>query len=446
MDEIKQFIEQNFFDWGPNKRQEIERLIFENLKREHIVLDNLIVDMPEIPCRYQTLKTYLLKRRYPRLDKDVLKEKVLLPEVKINLEEKVCRRDKLMIDPKYLYIEKNVFQSDLALRFRTSFPQAQIQEISSYKDFIQNKEYDLKSFNQRTEQFFIVNEQNDFYLPCPCTPGAVCCDYGIMNLGVGCAFDCQYCYMQAYINSPGMIFPANLNQYLEKFDALNKKNRLGTGQFTDSLIFDPWTKYSIELIKFFKQRQHIQFELKTKSANVENVLSIEGTENIVIAWSLNPQEIIDEVEWYAASLEERLKAASQCIERGYSVAFHFDPIFYSNDWQEKYQAVVDRLFEMIDPQKIRWISLGGFRMTSKLKQSMESRFPENTILDEEFVLGYDEKLRYPFTVRKEIYSHMKRWIHKYDQNVNVYLCMEAPQMAKECGLGIEREGEVNFVF
>ena len=131
-----------------------------------------------------------------------------------------------------------------------------------------------------------------------------------------------------------------------------------------------------------------------------------------------------------------MKAATECLEAGYRVGFHFDPIIYYDSWEKDYQALVERLFDMISSTRIAWISLGTLRMPTHLKQVIENRFPENTVLDGELISKYDKKLRYPWRVRKEIYEKMKGWIRQKSKKVTLYLCMEEKSMFNACKLAV----------
>jgi spore photoproduct lyase len=158
--------------------------------------------------------------------------------------------------------------------------------------------------------------------------------------------------------------------------------------------------------------------------------------NIVAAWSLNPPGIIEANELYTTSLEERLKAAQKCMEAGYKLAFHFDPIIHFPGWEKKYTQVLESLFAKIRPAAIAWISLGTLRFNPTLKPIIENRFPDNKILDGELLKGYDLKLRYPYSIRLKIYETMLRLLKQHQATLPIYLCMEDKRMWKQLGLEI----------
>ncbi|MCM8758034.1 MAG: hypothetical protein NC903_03120, partial [Candidatus Omnitrophica bacterium] len=328
--------------------------------------------------------------------------------------------------PKRIYIEKELKNISFVKRFKRNFSKAEFITIPSLKDYLKAHRYDLKDYNQRKDNFFIVKERYDFFKKCPCTKSAINCNYFILNLGFGCPYECIYCYLQEYTNSPGIIIPSNLEDFFRYFKRFKKssKLRIGSGEFTDSLFLNDITGYSASLIDFFKDYPDVYFEFKTKSKNINYLLKSKPYKNIVVSWSLNPQKIIKECEFYTADLKERIESAVICTQAGFKVGFHFDPIIYYSGWQRDYKEVVDYLFDNIKEDRISWISLGTLRFNPRLKKIIENRFPENRILDEEFIFGFDNKLRYPRTLRFNIYKKMLGFIRKRAKYVWVYLCME----------------------
>ena len=191
-----------------------------------------------------------------------------------------------------------------------------------------------------------------------------------------------------------------------------------------SLIFDDVTLFSNDIVKFFKENTDISFEFKTKSTNIDNLLKLGGSKNIVVSWSVNAEQMIKENEHCTPGLQERLTAAQKCVKAGYSVGFHFDPVILYEDWKHGYKKTIENIFDFIDGKYIKWISIGSLRMVASLKKVIENRFPDNRILDEELLLSHDNKLRYDDNTRIKIYRYLVDLIKKQDNSVVVYLCME----------------------
>ncbi len=456
---VNSFVKANFPKFGVNKKQEITRLLYEISKREGTPLENIVSLRPrrrQAKNDYNAVKNHLLKRRYPYAFSCSEIVRPYLPKIELKLSEQfnagksgfygmgkyktlsqplklhkeVLNLPTKLADevscPKKIFVEKKAAGEFLASRFKMMFPNARFNEIESLKNyFCEHRGFQIKDYNNRRNTVFIVKQKYDFFKICPCTNKALGCGYQVLNLGFGCIFDCNYCFLQGYVNSPGIILPANIDSFFEKFSCYKKAGmRMGSGEFSDSLALDEITQYSIHIIEFFRKQENVTFEFKTKSVNIKNILEARHSGNIVVSWSLNPQSVIDENEFLTPALKQRLQAALKCVEAGYRVGFHFDPVIYSDGWEKEYALLVENLFTKINPKHIAWISIGTFRFSPGLKQVIEKRFPENSILNEELLLGFDNKLRYPYQLRLAIYKKMIVLLSKHSSKLNLYLCME----------------------
>ena len=78
--------------------------------------------------------------------------------------------------------------------------------------------------------------------------------------------------------------------------------RVGTGEHSDSLALDPYLRISPHLIRFFSNLPNAVLELKTKSDHVDHLLDLSHGGKTVIAWSLNPEIVIEQEEHKTAVL------------------------------------------------------------------------------------------------------------------------------------------------
>ena len=188
-------------------------------------------------------------------------------------------------------------------------------------------------------------------------------------------------------------------------------------------------------------------ELKTKSANIDSLLGLDHRGKTVVSWSLNPPGRIEKEEMRTASLKERIGAARRCQEKGYPLGFHFDPILYYEGWEEDYQETIRQLFGQIDPKKVVWVSLGGFRYPHQLKAIAEERFPKTEIFLGELFPGRDGKFRYLKEIRVDMYRKMAGWLREADPGLFIYLCMESEEVwEKVFGWAPENSRHLNQLF
>ncbi len=428
--------------FGLNKKEELKRLIYEILfiKTWSITEFMANVDIQKFlntklsgNKRFFALKEILIHLRYPIASSSEKHFQVYLPRLTPPKYE--YHHDlSVPFKPHNIYIQNKAYHSEIAKRVQTLFPDAPVIAFSELSDIHHNPGSMLTDLGKR--DLYLVEETFDIIKPCPCTKGAVGCNYFILNLGFGCPFDCSYCYLQHYANAPGILLPVNLDSFFKKAEEIldNAKGRfvrIGTGEFFDSLGLDHITGYSKHLVEFFRDKD-ILFEFKTKSDNIQNLLAVKNPPtNIVISWSVNPQHIIDSDEYYTASLSQRLSAARKLLDHGYRIAFHFDPIIYYQEWEHDYFQVIEEIIKATDG-KISWISMGTLRFYRKLKTIVEQRFPANRYFYGEFILDpQDNKMRYPHIVREMIFRKMMEKIKSLDSHIPVYLCMESPDIWKD---------------
>lgn len=293
---------------------------------------------------------------------------------------------------------------------------------------------------------FLTENRGPFVRNCPGTRNYTCCGYRILHVGTYCVMDCAYCILQSYFHPPVLQFFVNhddMHRELAQLFAEERISRIGTGEFTDSLIWERWTPLCRDLITAFAGQQRAVLELKTKTAAVSRLLDQEHRQKTIMAWSLNTERIIAEEERSTASLEARLTAAAQCAERGYPLAFHFDPMMIYDGCETEYRQVVERLFDRIPSSAVVWISMGTFRFMPALKTVVERRFPRSKIIYGEFVAGLDGKMRYFSPLRIRLYRQVAEAIRSHAPDTTLYLCME-DEKTWQRSLGFFPEGEAGL--
>lgn len=428
MQQIENYILSCMPKLGVNKLRELVRLVYEIQKRDRISLPEILPF--EKNLSFETAKKQLLQKRYPVNFKTTARDRFYLPKLDLDPSLKADLIPRPFY-PHTIYIETGAEQMPLTQRVRQRFPKA------TFLEWDGKMQVGEKNFSRRLETLVIHREKYDFLKPCPCSCAAACCGYNLINLGFGCRFECEYCFLQQYQNLHAVLLPANVEEFLQKIDhvAFRKgpfdRPRIGSGEFTDSLVFDDLTHYSEMLVSFFRQRAHLQFEFKTKSTQVEELLKIGGQENIVISWSVNSEYITKNAEHFTPPLAARLHSACEVAKAGYRLGFHFDPVIIYEGYQEDYARTVEHMADVLPQDKIAWISVGTLRFSRELKKMMETRFPDNTLLNGEFLLDFDGKMRYSDIQRLEVYRFLIPLLRKTFPKAYVYLCMEDPVIVQK---------------
>ncbi len=278
----------------------------------------------------------------------------------------------------------------------------------------------------------LTKNHGPFLKKCPGTREYTCCDYQILHIGTYCTMDCAYCILQSYFHPPVLQYFLNHSDLFTELDSVLRNPdisyRIGTGEFTDSLIWEPYSDLTPNLVDRFSRQHRSILELKTKTTNIKQLKGLDHNRKTILAWSLNTPHVIANQERQTTPLKSRLQAAEKCEQWGYPVAFHFDPIILYPGCETDYREVVQAIFDHVHADNIVWISLGTFRYMPGLFPVVQERFPKSDIIYGEFIPGLDGKMRYFKPLRIRIYQKMVKWIRELAPATTVYLCMEDDQV------------------
>ncbi len=295
-------------------------------------------------------------------------------------------------------------------------------------------------FRMVTSQAPSISFRGDFWKPCPGTGGGyLCCGYQILSPAQGCGMECRYCILQVYFDDPGPVCFSNYGD-LEREVALKMAGRqgvvrFGTGELTDSLYAEPESGLSRRIAATLEPYANAVVEFKTKSARVDTLAGIPRPERIVIGFSVNTPRMIATHEKRTAPLEERLAAAARCEAMGFHVAFHFDPMFVYEGWEEEYREVVRAIYSHLrEFRSIAWISLGGFRTNPSLKKYLRDSGTHLPLFSGEMIIGHDGKLRYFRPRRIALFRAMRDEFSRCHPDAPLYLCMESREVWEASGM------------
>ena len=326
-----------------------------------------------------------------------------------------------------LYIDQQVLQYPQVVSIRSRIPSVPVSVVYSSKDVYKSILSSDNPVQKGKTILFLTRNKGAFIKPCPGTRSYTCCGYKILHMGTFCTMDCSYCILQAYFHPPLLQYFVNHDELLVELDRLFSNKtlaRIGTGEFTDSMIWDNWTDLSELLVPKFSKQSSAVLELKTKTVSINTLKALHHNHKTIVSWSLNTPRIIKNEERHTASLSDRLRAAAKCESWDYPLGFHFDPLVIYDGCEEEYASVIEQLFSHISSENIVWISLGTFRFLPALKPIIQKRFPNSKIIYGEFISGLDGKLRYFKPLRIDLYRKIVSYIRAYAPDVMIYLCME----------------------
>lgn len=242
-----------------------------------------------------------------------------------------------------------------------------------------------------------------------------------------CIYECEYCYLQGYFNSPDIVLFVNHNEIIEQMAEIIKTNPdcwFHAGEFSDSLALTNLTGELEEYFNFFHKHKNAKLELRSKSTNISSLLKLEPSPNIIISFSISSDASSKQFDHKCPISSKRIDAIKKLINHGHRVGIHFDPIIYTKDFELEYSEIIQKLTEVVPNNQLEYISIGVVRFTKESLHQFEYNYPESQIFQQEFIKSFDNKYRYNRPMRMWIMQTLKeRLINNYDSD-KIYLCME----------------------
>jgi spore photoproduct lyase len=331
-----------------------------------------------------------------------------------------------------VFVEHGCEDSALATRVLGALPlEVPVTIVADTREVARPVTSALDPFGAGKRRLVIARRKTPFLMPCPAGSSKfACCGYLVLTLASNCPMDCSYCFLQEYLaDNPSFQVYSNFADSFDELDRLSanargRSFRVGTGELADSLAFDSLTAVSRDLIDFFATRENLTLELKTKTDEIENLLEVDPRGRVLVSWTLSPEAVYRSSEHLTASPAKRIAAARAVLDAGYRVAFHFDPLIAYPEAERDYLLLIDELLDVVPPKQISFVSMGGLRMTPRLRGAARGRFPADPMLCGEDVLAADGRFRAFTPLRLSLYRALAERFRKAGAEIPAYLCME----------------------
>ena len=287
----------------------------------------------------------------------------------------------------HIYVEEAILQSPDVERVLRKFPKAKVIPIRHYKDVFNRKKQGRLPQSRSRKLILAKKEGQRLY------DGAVVCQdfseshFCYTSLLMNCPFHCAYCYLQGMYPSSNLVMFLNLEDYFSdcrKWIAEKGSLYLCISYDTDLLAMEGVYPYVEEFARFLNQENALRIEVRTKAGGeglwrkMQRLpLSSDARKRMIFAFTLSPEEIIEEAEEGTARLSSRIFAIQKALEEGYLVRLCFDPMIYHPRWKELYGDLLQEVFEKIPMEQIHDCSVGSFRISESYLKAMGKALPSS---------------------------------------------------------------------
>ena len=255
-----------------------------------------------------------------------------------------------MFLPKQILYEKNVENYELGKELLEKYKDIPKMIIENHNNIPemrgkQNCEFvDMKKNLiigiRKTHKFVPNHKTSDFLVPYTSSGCTAMCMY--------CYLVCNYnkcSYLRLFVNREDM-----LSKIIKVANQSDKELTFEIGSNSDLILENTITNNLEWTIPKFAQNNKGYLTFPTKFDMVDPLLNLKNKEKVIVRMSMNPEEIINRVEFGTSRLEERIKAINRLKEAGYKVGILIAPIILVDNWEELYEELIKRLSEKLSEE------------------------------------------------------------------------------------------------
>lgn len=325
-----------------------------------------------------------------------------------------------MFKPKTIYFEKEIINYELGKELLKKYEDIPKLEIDNHNNILEmrnktNREFTDMKRNliigiRKTHKFVENHKTSDFLVP---------------YTSSGCIAACMYCYLVCNYNKCSYLrLFVNREEMLSKIIKIAEKSDKNLvfeiGSNSDLILENQITNNLEWTISNYANTSNGMLTFPTKFDMVDGILGLQHNQKIVVRMSVNPEKIINQVEFGTSRLSGRIEAINKLKKAGYKVGILIAPVILIDNWKTLYEELVKLLSERLSNEVKKDIFFEVIFMTYSFvhRKINEDAFPNAiNLYDEKLMTGRGMgKYAYRQDVRKEGEQFIRDLIKKYFPN------------------------------
>lgn len=325
-----------------------------------------------------------------------------------------------MFKPKAIYYEKEILEYPLGKQLMEQYKDVNKVEIENHNNIEEMRKKQNKEFPDMKRNLIIGIRKTHKFVENHKTS-----DYLVPYTSSGCTASCMYCYLVCNYNKCAYLrLFVNREQMLEKIiktaNSSEKELTFEIGSNSDLILENiitnnlPWT------IENFKNSKKGHLTFPTKFDMVDDILPLDHKGKVTIRVSVNPEEIINKVEFGTSRLTGRIEAINKLKEAGYKIGILIAPVILVDNWKEIYLELIKRLNSELSEKVKKDTFFEIIFMTYSYVHTKinEKAFPNAiNLYNKEIMTGRGRgKYMYKNDIRKEGEIFLREQMNKYFPN------------------------------
>ena len=248
-----------------------------------------------------------------------------------------------MFKPHGIYYEKAIENYELGKELLEKFKDVPKKIIENHNSIEEMRKKENKEFLKMKTNLIIGVRKTHKY-----QENHKVSDFLVPYTSSGCTASCMYCYLVCNYNKCAYLrLFVNREEMLEKIiktaEKSDKNLTFEIGSNSDLILENTITNNLLWTIENFKNSKKGKLTFPTKFDMVDSLLELDHKGRVIVRVSVNPEEIIDNVEFGTSRLKGRIKAINKLKEAGYKVGILIAPVIFVSNWKEKYLELIKRL-------------------------------------------------------------------------------------------------------
>ena len=326
-----------------------------------------------------------------------------------------------ILQPKFshIYIEEEAYGYRLSDTILNKFPNSSIVGIKNYKDVFNRLKQDFQT-QKKSMNIILAKKSPPFlYQVTDMVQGHHMPGFFYTTPMLNCLYNCEYCFLQGMYSSGNIVIFVNQEDFQDYIKLKLQQNKASKEVVTVSISYNtdllamenlfPITK---SWIKFASECKNLMIEIRTKSSNFKSIDTMDSNQNVLLSWTISPEEVSKAYEHLAPPLSQRISAIKSAMDKGWKVRLCFDPIMNIENWDKIYSEFFLYLFQKINNKKLYDITLGTFRMNKDYFNRINRRNPQSEIYYSEYVTEKNT-VALPKNMRIFMMEKLKQELSKY---------------------------------
>ena len=330
-----------------------------------------------------------------------------------------------MFLPKEIFYEKDAWNYELGKKLLTEYKLKgiKLKEIENHNNIEELRKKENSEFCSMKKNLIIGIRKTHKFIE-----NHKVSDYLVPYTSSGCIAMCMYCYLVCNFNKCSYLrLFVNREEMLEKIiKVANKKDKKLTfeiGSNSDLILENTITNNLVWTIENFRKSPKGMLTFPTKFDMVDPILPLKHDGKVIVRMSVNPSEIIKQIEIGTSPLKNRVIAINKLKHAGYKIGILIAPVILVGEWMRLYEDLIKYLYDNLSSEVKKDVFFEIIFMTYSYVHRMinNEAFPDRINLYNKDIMTVRGRGKYMYKkeIKKQGEIFFKEKLKKYFPNNDI---------------------------